>query len=191
MVLTRRGIIYFVAVDLLLLTVAVSAVVSYRRSAAPLGLEGFGSGAMRLESPAFGQNGRIPAAYTCAGAGVNPPLVMRGIPEGTKSLALIVEDPDAPLGTWTHWTVWNVPPRPPRIDQASVPRGATEGVTSFGRPGYGGPCPPSGVHRYFFKLYALNDVLDLPPSTDVRALEAALAPRTIDKAGLVGTFRRE
>ena len=191
MIFTRRGIIYFVAIDLVLLSVAVSALVFYRRSTAPLGLEDFGSGRMRLESTAFEQNGPIPAKYTCDGENVNPPLAASGIPDGTKSLVLIMDDPDAPIGVWTHWTVWNIPPRPGRIDEATVPQGASQGTTSAGTPGYGGPCPPFGTHRYFFKLYALNDAVSLPPAADARALEAFIAPRTIDKAGLVGTFRRK
>lgn len=189
MTLNRRGLAYFLAIDALLIIVAVSVLISRSRHPAPFGLEGFGSGRMRLTSPAFTQNRPIPAKYTCQGEGISPPLAMSGLPDGTKSLALVVEDPDAPLGTWTHWVVWNVAPRAD-FPEGSAPPNAVEGVTSFGRPGYGGPCPPTGVHRYFFKLYALDEVPALPTSTDARALEAAIGPHVLDKAGLVGTFRK-
>ncbi len=190
MTLNRRGLAYFLAIDALLIAVAVSVLVSRSRHPKPFGLEGFGSGTMRLVSAAFAQNGPIPATYTCQGANVSPPLEMRGVPDAAKSMVLVVEDPDAPLGTWTHWTVWNVAPRA-SFPEGAPPANAIEGKTSFGKPGYGGPCPPAGVHRYFFKLYALDDVPALPPSTDARALEAAIAPHVIEKAGLVGTYRKK
>lgn len=190
MTLNRRGLMYFLAIDALLIVAAVSVLVSRSRHPAPFGLEGFGSGRMRISSPAFAQNGPIPAKYTCQGENVSPPLEMSGFPEGTKSLALVVEDPDAPLGTWTHWVVWNVAPRA-SFPEGALPANAIEGVTSFGKPGYGGPCPPSGVHRYFFKLYALDEVPSLPASTGARALEAAIDGHALDKAGLVGTYRKK
>lgn len=181
---------YFLAIDALLIIVAVSVLVSRARHPRPFGLEDFGSGKMRLSSPAFAQNGAIPEKYTCQGENVSPPLETDGMPDGTKSLALVVDDPDAPLGTWTHWVVWNVAPRS-SFPEGAPPANAVEGTTSFGKPGYSGPCPPAGMHRYFFKLYALDVIPSLPASTDVRALEAAIEGHAIDKAGLVGTYRKK
>lgn len=189
MVLSKRGLIYFVLIDILLLGTAMS-VLLFRPRPAALGLEGFGSGKMRLSSPAFGPNGPIPAKYTCQGENVSPPLSVDGVPDGTKSLALVVDDADAPLGTWTHWIVWNIAPRA-AFPEGSAPAGAVEGTTSFGKTGYGGPCPPVGAHRYFFKLYALDSTLSLPPAADARALEAAMEGKTIDTAGLMGIYRKK
>ena len=189
MTLNRRGLIYFVLIALALLTTAISVLVLGPQPE-PLGLEGFGSGRMRLSSPAFEPNGPIPAKYTCQGENVSPPLEIAGVPDGTRSLALVVDDPDAPIATWTHWTVWNVAPRG-AFSEGSVPAGAVEGATSSGKPGYSGPCPPAGTHRYFFKLYALDSALSPLPTTDVRALEAAMEGHTIDTAALVGTYRKK
>lgn len=191
MVITRRAIIYIAAIDLFLLAIAVSVLVFRGGGPVPLGLEGFGSGRMRLSSPAFSQNGPVPARHTCDGGDVIPPLEISGVPDGAKSLALVVDDPDAPIGAWTHWTLWNVAPAVARIEEGKVPGDAAQGVTSYGAPGYRGPCPPYGTHRYFFKLYALDAVLTLPSSTDARALQAAMEPHVIDSAGLVGTYRRK
>ena len=113
----------------------------------------------RLTSPAFGHNDRIPDIYTCAGKDINPPLRIQNIPQNTKSLVLIMDDPDAPMGTWNHWIVFNIPPID-AIKEDSVPEGASHGKNSWGRFDYGGPCPPSGIHRYFFRLYALDTFLD-------------------------------
>jgi len=149
-----------------------------------------GSGTMKITSPEFEQNGPIPGRFTCDGANINPPLRLIGVPEEAKSLALIVDDPDAPVGVWTHWTVWNIPAGMVEIAENSVPGGAVEGLTDFGRSGYGGPCPPSGEHRYFFKVYALDAKLDLTPEAGVKELEAALQEHILDKAGLIGVYRR-
>lgn len=146
---------------------------------------------MQLFSPAFTHQSAIPSRYTCDGDDVNPPLEIAGVPAGTTSLALIVDDPDAPMGTWVHWTVWNIPPDTHTISQRSVPRGAVEGLTSFGKPGWGGPCPPSGTHRYFFKLYALDTVLNLDPSTDKAALERAMEGHVLVRSELIGLYQRQ
>lgn len=148
-------------------------------------------GLMRIESPAFQQGGNIPAVYTCDGADTSPPLKISGVPENARALALIVDDPDAPAGTWVHWAVWNIPPATTVIEAGKTPAGAAQGITSFGRPGYGGPCPSSGHHRYFFKVYALDLELDLDPQkTDPERLEAAMEGHIIDKAGLYGVYGR-
>ncbi|MBI4463904.1 MAG: YbhB/YbcL family Raf kinase inhibitor-like protein [Acidobacteria bacterium] len=145
---------------------------------------------MKLSSPAFQHNQRIPAKYTCDGQDINPPLQIAEAPEGAQSLALIMDDPDAPRGTWVHWTVWNTDPKTSEIAENSVPRGAAQGMTDFRRPGYGGPCPPSGTHRYFFKLYALDTKLNLPAKTDKKALEKAMEGHTLERVELVGLYSR-
>lgn len=145
---------------------------------------------MKIESSAFAANQSIPQQFTCDGENVNPPLKISGIPAGTKSLVLIVDDPDAPAGTWIHWLVWNIAPDTGQVEQNSVPAGAMEGTTSFGKPGYGGPCPPSGTHRYFFKLYALDTSLGLTNQTTVADLEAAMKGHVLEQAELVGRYGR-
>lgn len=147
-------------------------------------------GGMEITSPAFGQNERIPEKYTCDGENVSPPLLISGVPEEAKSLVLISDDPDAPVGTWTHWTLWNIQPDAMEIKENSVPVGAVEGKTSFGSSGYGGPCPPSGTHRYFFKLYALDAMLALEPGAGLRDLERVMEEHTLAKAELVGLYSR-
>src|SRR5207342_482650 len=124
--------------------------------------------AMTLNSPAFQQNAHIPSKYTCEGEDVSPPLTWEGVPNGAKSLVLIIDDPDAPdpkapKMVWVHWVVYDLPPTtgglPEGVTTAQLPKGAREGKSDFGKLGYGGPCPPIGRHRYFFKLYALDTVL--------------------------------
>lgn len=149
-----------------------------------------GGGTMQLTSRAFKANETIPDKYTCDGANINPPLTIRGVPEGTKSLALIVNDPDAPSGDWAHWTVWNIAPEVEEIEENSVPEGAVEGVTDFGQPGYGGPCPPSGSHRYHFKVYALDVNLDLDASAKKAGVEVAMAGHILGETMLVGKYQR-
>ncbi len=142
---------------------------------------------LSVTSPAFANNGRIPAKYTCDGNDVNPPLSIEGIPEGTKSLVLIVDDPDAPRGTWDHWIVWNIPPAQ-KIEENSVP--GTEGLNDSGRRSYGGPCPPSGTHRYFFKVYALDTTLNLSPNSRKRDVEKAMMGHILAQGQIVGLYSR-
>ena len=111
---------------------------------------------MNIQCSDFKHGGMIPRRFTCQGENINPHLYWSDIPPGTKSLALIVDDPDAPMGTWVHWLVSDIPPETTGIELDSVPPGAVEVMNDFRKNSYGGPCPPSGVHRYFFKLYALN-----------------------------------
>jgi len=146
---------------------------------------------MKIESPQFSQNGRIPSKYTCDGEDINPPLKISDVPKSAKSLVLIVDDPDAPMGTWVHWTVWNISPETREIQENSVPEGAVEGITSFGKKGYGGPCPPSGTHRYFFKLYALDTLLNLDSSAEVKDIEQAIEGHILEKAELIGLYQRD
>jgi len=146
---------------------------------------------MKIESPAFQNNQPIPPQYTCDGENVSPLLTISGAPKDAKSFAIIVDDPDAPSATWVHWVVWNILPDTTTIATASVPDGATEGVTSFGSKEYGGPCPPSGTHHYHFKLYALDDTLDLGPAADKTELEAAMIGHILASAELIGVYQRQ
>lgn len=146
---------------------------------------------MRLVSKVFQNNGPIPAKYTCDGEDVNPPLLISDVPEKAKSLVLIVDDPDSPSGTWTHWIVWNINTGLNEIKENERPDEGIEGVTSFGKTGYGGPCPHSGRHRYVFKLYALNEFISLDPKSDKQKLEAAMEGKILDQAELVGLYSRK
>lgn len=142
---------------------------------------------MKLTSTAF--TGEIPPVYTCDGQNINPPLSISEVPAEAQSLVLIVDDPDAPRGDWVHWLVWNISPATTEISENSVP--GTEGTTDFGEIGWGGPCPPSGVHRYFFKLYALDTSLDLPTSTTKADLLAAMEGHILVTNELIGTYQRQ
>jgi hypothetical protein len=144
---------------------------------------------MKIESSEFKHGEAIPPVFTCQGDDKSPPLKISDVPAEAKSLVLIVDDPDAPGGTWVHWLVWNIPPDTGVFDQNHVPNGAEQGKNSWGRAGYGGPCPPSGTHRYFFKLYALDDMLPLS-SADVQQLEKAMKPHIIEQCELMGTYRK-
>ncbi len=146
---------------------------------------------LAIASPAFPHSGMIPKQYTCDGADASPPLSIGGIPEKTKTLALIVDDPDAPAGTWVHWVVWNIGPVTKEIPENTVPPGAIQGTNDFGKRKYGGPCPPSGTHRYFFKLYALNAPLDLKEGATKAQLEKAMSGHLLGKAELIGLYRRK
>jgi len=145
---------------------------------------------LQLTSQAFHDNGRIPSEYTCDGANGNPPLSIRNVPANARSFALIVDDPDAPRGTWVHWVLWNMRPDTTEIPATSVPGGALQGTNDFGKQNYGGPCPPSGTHRYFFKLYALDISPPLKPGATKEQLEEAMKGHILEKAELVGLYRR-
>lgn len=145
---------------------------------------------MKITSSSFAHNQNIPPKYTCDGENINPPLQFSDIPADAKSLVLISDDPDAPMGTWVHWILWNIDPKTTEISEKSVPAGAIEGTTSFGETGYGGPCPPSGVHRYFFKLYALDTKLDLPISVKKEDLEKAMQQHILASAEMIGLYTR-
>ena len=137
----------------------------------------------------------IPAKYTCDGDDMSPPLKWVGAPEGTKSIALISDDPDAPVGTWVHWVLWNLPPTARELAEGvpakpQLPDGTRQGVSDFGRPGYGGPSPPSGTHRYYFKVYALDAMLDLPNSTRKADLLKAMKGHVLAEGQLMGKYSR-
>lgn len=148
-------------------------------------------GDLRISSAVFVEGGSIPAKYTCDGGDVNPPLTMENVPAGSRSLALIVDDPDAPVGMWVHWVVWNISPATVEIKEGSIPAGAREGKNDWRRNSYGGPCPPSGTHRYFFKLYALDATLNLGPDSSKKDLERAMHGHVIAQAQLMGVYRRK
>lgn len=151
--------------------------------------------ALEIVSPAFEAGGEIPREHTCDGADRSPPLAWRGVPNGTRSLALIVDDPDAPdpaapKTVWVHWVVFNIPAGVTACEAGETPAGAREGLNDWGQPGYRGPCPPVGRHRYFFKLYALDAELpDMDSPTKAR-LEQAMAGHVLAEAQLVGHYQR-
>jgi Raf kinase inhibitor-like YbhB/YbcL family protein len=146
--------------------------------------------ALQITSPAFQNNSSIPAKYTCQGQDISPPLRLAGVPQNAKSLVLLMDDPDAPMGTWDHWILFNIPPETTAIAENSVPAGAVVGRNSWPKNSYGGPCPPSGTHRYFFKLYALDSTLDLTSNVTKRDVERAMDGRVIAQAQLVGTYKK-
>lgn len=150
---------------------------------------------MELKSQVFQSGAMIPPNYTCDGQDVSPPLSWSDPPVGTISFGLISDDPDAPMGTWVHWVIWNIPASTRVLEEnfpktASLPNGIKQGTTDFHRVGYGGPCPPSGIHRYYFKLYALDTTLNLPSSTTKKDLEQAMQGHILGQTELMGTYRR-
>lgn len=144
---------------------------------------------MKISSPAFGNNGSIPSVYTCDGENISPPLDLSSVPKDALSLVLVSDDPDAPMGTWTHWVVFNIPPGTKAIPEGTEPKGM-QGITSFRKTGYGGPCPPSGTHRYFFKVYALDAMLSLSPGSTKESVEKAMEGHILAKAELIGRYKR-
>ena len=147
-----------------------------------------GGGLMQIYSPVFKHNEYIPAKYTCEGRNINPELDIANLPEGTKTLALIVDDPDAPIGTWVHWVVFDIPVSNNIIKENSVP--GVLGITNSGKKDYHGPCPPSGTHRYFFKVYALDTILNLKEGVSKGQLEASMQGHILAKAELIGLYKR-
>jgi len=145
---------------------------------------------LTITSPAFVQGEAIPARHTCDGNDTSPALVIARVPPAARTLALIMDDPDAPAGTWVHWVVWNIPAHTREIPESSLPPQAVQGKNSWPRTGYGGPCPPSGTHRYFFKVYALDTTLNLGPSTTKAVLERAMEGHVLARGELMGTYRR-
>jgi hypothetical protein len=152
---------------------------------------------MQLTSTAFTEGAAIPPQYTCDGTNASPPLKWSGVPAGTKSLALIVDDPDAPAGTWVHWVLYDLPVTATELAEGLpksqyVAGGAKQGLNDFQYLGYGGPCPPHGKpHRYFFKLFALDTLLDLKPGLTKRDIERAMETHILAQTQLMGTYQRK
>jgi Raf kinase inhibitor-like YbhB/YbcL family protein len=155
--------------------------------------------AISLTSPVFTHNGAIPKNYTCQGKDISPALTWKSVPDGTKSLVLIVDDPDAPdpaapKRVWVHWLLYNIPPTATGLQEAitasTLPRGTLQGKNDWERTGYGGPCPPIGRHRYFHKLYALDAVLPDLKQPNKAALEKAMEGHVLDQTELVGTYQK-
>jgi hypothetical protein len=145
---------------------------------------------LAITSPAFADGQPIPATFTADGANVSPELVIANPPPGTACFALIVDDPDAPMGTWVHWVAWNIPASTTKIPEGRLPAGSVEGRNSWGRTGYGGPSPPSGTHRYHFKLYAVDRPIELPRTADKQTLIDAMEGHVLARCQLTGTYRR-
>ena len=151
---------------------------------------------IKIVSAAFEEGGMIPKQYTCDGPSVSPPLSWTGVPKGAKSLALICDDPDAPSKTWVHWVIYNIPPDTMGFPEhvaadSTLPNGARNGISDFGKFGYGGPCPPSGTHRYFLKLYALDTVLNLSGRVTKKDLLVAMEKHIVGEGQLMGKYKRQ
>jgi len=151
---------------------------------------------IKITSSAFEHEGLIPPKYTCDGADISPPLQWEAVPEGTGSIALICDDPDAPMGTFVHWVLFNLPADTKELAEniptdRVLPNGAKQGISGFRRIGYGGPCPPSGTHRYFFKIYALDTELDLAPGAGKPDLLNAMEGHILGKGELIGKYKRQ
>jgi len=160
-------------------------------------VQGGESMALSITSPSFTQMGEIPSKYTCQGVDISPQLDFSGAPAGTKSLVLIVDDPDAPdpeapKMIWVHWLLYNLPPDTTGLAEGvtSLPAGTLHGKNDWRRNGYGGPCPPIGTHRYFFKLYALDTMLPDLHEPEKNALESAMQGHILEQAALIGTYRK-
>ena len=147
------------------------------------------TGELNISSPVFDRD--IPRKYTCDGKNINPPLEIKNVPSETKSLALIVDDLDAPRKTFIHWILWNIDPQVKEIKENSVPKGVVQGISDFKKRSYGGPCPPSGTHRYVFKLFALDLHLDLKPISTVIDFQNAMKGHVITKTELIGLYGRK
>ncbi|MBI2251939.1 MAG: YbhB/YbcL family Raf kinase inhibitor-like protein [Armatimonadetes bacterium] len=150
---------------------------------------------MEIKSSAFKNGEMIPAKYSYDGANVSPPLFWDIVPKGAKSIALICDDPDAPVGTWAHWVIFNLPPNlselPENIPpQKILPNGAKQGTNDFGEIGYGGPAPPSGIHRYYFKVYALDIMLNLKEGANKQELIKAMEGHILAKGELIGKYKK-
>jgi Raf kinase inhibitor-like YbhB/YbcL family protein len=143
---------------------------------------------MKMTSPAFQNGGNIAAKFSHEGGNRNPPLKIEGTRLAAKSLVLIVDDPDAPGGLFTHWLVWNIDPKTTSIAEGSMPKGAVEGINDFGAAGYGGPQPPSGTHRYFFKVFALDQEMNLSAGAKRRDLDKAMKDHVIAQGQLMGRY---
>ena len=145
---------------------------------------------MKVTSSAFQEGGNIPSKFTCDGGNTSPPLQIAGVPSEAKTLVLIADDPDAPGGLFTHWLVWNIPPQTNSIAEGSAPKGV-QGTNDFGKSGYGAPCPPSGSHRYYFRVFALDHELTLPAGAKRSQLNGAMKGHVVAQGELMGRYARK
>jgi len=150
---------------------------------------------LKVESKAFFQNGKIPSKYTCDGIDVSPPLKWSNGPDGTKSYAIIADDPDAPVGTWVHWVIYNIPSNVTSLPEdlpksQTLDNGSLQGKNDFKKIGYGGPCPPGGTHRYYFKVYAIDAVLDVGAGLTKKQLLKAMDKHILAKGEIIGKYSR-
>jgi len=146
---------------------------------------------LKMSSPAFENDGEIPKKYTCDGANVNPPLKFENVPSNTKSLAVVFDDIDAPRGTYVHWILWNIGPNVKEINEDSFPEGAMQGMNDFKKRHYGGPCPPGRAHKYVFRIYTLDTLLNLSQNSTKKDLEKAMEGHIISRAQLMGVYKRK
>jgi hypothetical protein len=147
-----------------------------------------GASSISITSPSFQAGGDIPTKFTCNGTNVSPELQISRVPNEAKSLVLIVDDPDAPRGLFTHWIVWNIDPKTTRVAENNAPTAGVQGTNDFGKRNYGGPCPPSGTHRYFFKIFALDIKLELKPSARRAELDAAMRGHILAQGELMARY---
>jgi len=176
--MTERGVLLFLVLALLYF--------SPLRAA-----EGNPVPALQLTSTAFANGAAIPKRYSCDAGELSPPLSISGVPGEARSLALIVDDPDAPGGVWVHWVLWNIDPRTAQVAGGSIPAGARQGLNSWQRTGYGAPCPPSGTHRYVFRLFALKERLELPAGSSREDLERAMRGKILSRCEMLGLYGRK
>lgn len=151
---------------------------------------------MQITSSAFTEGSMVPAKYTCDGQDISPPLEWKNVPAGTKSFALVSDDPDAPMGTWVHWVAYNIPSNITKLDEDVKPEKEfknkmRQGSNSWPKIGYGGPCPPSGTHRYYFTLFALDTVLDIKPGATKAQVLQAMKGHALEEAQLMGKYKRQ
>jgi len=150
---------------------------------------------IEIESSAFDNQGMIPERFTCDGEDISPPLSWKNVPEQTKSLAVLCDDPDAPMGTWVHWVIYNLPPETRELKENITPErkmenGGIQGMNDFKKIGYGGPCPPGGTHRYFFKVYALDTEINLDPGATKQQLLTTMEGHILAKGDMMGKYSR-
>jgi len=165
-------------------------------TALPVSLQGEEArGRIEVHSAAFSEGEAIPSDFTCDGADMSPPVEWSSVPSGTKSIAILMEDPDAPSGDWTHWLAYDLPPSLTQLPAGvpmskKIPSGGIQGRTDFGKTGYSGPCPPRGIHRYFFRIYALDAMLGLKPEASKQELSQAMQGHILAQGHLTGIYER-
>ncbi len=193
----RKILFYIVTLAIITLIISCSHDEKSTKTKTPVSgtKEGTAMANIQLISSAFEEGKFIPSKYTCDGADVSPPLKWSNIPQNTKTIALICDDPDAPVGTWVHWVMYNIPPTVSELTEGvpsdkTLSNGAIHGINDFKKYGYGGPCPPSGTHRYYFKIYALDTELQLAPGAKKSDVEKAMQGHILATGQLMGRYKR-